>query len=189
MPTGASVRIYQQQQALRKLCSSVQGCKTQREGAWTGLKATESVIKIENDHLHKSLASFPSISSAPLRPTWRHYCSPLNKSSIQRAGRTDIRTDHSDSRHNDMENRIQRTRQVKRFKIMIFKTNIYFTVRCHVPIRQNNCQHIELIPIRKTRLLTLYTINQKYFISRNFQLVRFESSASIPLRQVEHTES
>ena len=31
---------------------------------------------------------------------------------------------------------------------------IYVTVRCHIPIRQNNIQHIELIPIRKTRLLT-----------------------------------
>lgn len=60
----------------------------------------------------------------------------------QRARRTDIIKDHSDGRHVNMETESKGQERFFFLENKKTKENIYFTARCHVPIRQKQNRNI-----------------------------------------------
>lgn len=104
--------------------------------ARNGSKRGNSVTRIEMAIRIKSLLGFNRFISSSLM-SLRGIGIEQDHTQTQRARRTDIIKYHSDSRHVNMETE-SKGQEIYFFEKKKEKTkeNIYFTVRCHVPIRQ-----------------------------------------------------
>lgn len=131
--------------------------------ARNGSKRGNSVTRIEMAIRIKSLLGFNRFISSSVM-SLRGIGIEQDHTQTQRARRTDIIKYHSDSRHVNMETEskgqeiffFEKKRKEKRKHIFYSQMPCSNTTKTK---QKHFLQYIKLIPIRKTRLLTLYTIN------------------------------
>lgn len=102
--------------------------------ARNGSKRGNSVTRIEMAIRIKSLLGFNRFISSSLM-SLGGIGIEQDHTQTQRARRTDIIKDHSDSRHVNMETE-SKGQEIFFLKKKKRQKKTYFTVRCHIPIRQ-----------------------------------------------------